>query len=377
MKNIFRILLCIFSISCSSGGKHVTSAEEISEQTQTKLGPGMRALDKGDYEAAHTFFEKFLNKNPVSQFTPMAMFYDGLAQNELGQFADAANKFQTVIRLSEGKDYYLEAEALYNLGKSYEGLGEDPKALASLLDAERRAKYLSAQLANVEIPARIAGVYARQGQLAAADKYYNKAEDGLAKLKGKSSFEKQEWIPKALYGMGKISPRKITEQDFEGGLKSLRRSQSYLLRATEMNSSIWSTKAERELEFIYESAWDIIENYPLADDEDKLSALKQQQDKMISLGLILNGVLSQIKQEFIPGQESTNAPIQALHSFLDGFERKLDALISSRPVNEGLTPEAEKLQGIKRDGKVIDPEGLLEQKKKRLNEKLPTKKVKK
>ncbi len=355
-------LIGLLNFACSSGARNAESAV-TPEQTQARLGIGLQALESGHYQEAHNFFEDFVQKNPVTRFTSQALYYDGVAQNELGAFEDAANKLQTVVRLNEDKDLYLEADALYNLGKSHEGMGNDEKALATLLDAERRSKFLSHQVADVEIPARVAGIYARQGQMELADRYYTKAENGLAKLKGKGSFEKQDWIPKALYGMGKITPRQISESDFESGLRSLRRSQSYLLRATEFNHALWSPKAEVEIEEIYKNAWSVIEAYPLADSEDKLAALKEQQNRMIELGLILSGVLSQLNQEFLPDQETVNPSVKKLKAFVAQFDKKIDALIGSRPMNEGLTPEAEKLDAVVREGKVVDPNATLEKNK--------------
>lgn len=360
-------------------GSVTSSPEKQNHEESSKVKnfeDGIKFIEDGKYLEADSFFENYLTKNPVSSRVPQALFYSAIAKIELEQFQDAVNKLLAVQKLSEGKDQFLEAESLFHLARAYEGLSNDSKALAAYLDAERRSKFLKKELSEIEVPARIAGVYARQKNLEMADKYYAKADVGLSKVKDKSGNEKREWIPQSLFGMGKVSPRSITEADYDNELKSLRRSQGYLIRAIEFGHSKWSDRAEKELEFIYNSAWSVIESYPVKETDDKLAALKMQQERMIELGIVLNKVLNQLQQEFIPGDSSENQYIKKLKSFIEGFEKRLDALISSRPVQEGLTPEAQLREGLIRSGKVVDPEGKLEQNQKRLTEELPTKEKK-
>lgn len=367
------VVLLLFA-GCSGRNRHADISHETLSPNE-KLARGIKHLEGAKYEEALDYFEQYLNENPVTDSTVNATFYSGLALEGLNRYTEAEQKFRTTLRLSEGRDAYMEAESLFQLGKTLEGQGDDAKALATYLDTDKRSKPLRRETAEVELPARIAAIYSRQLRPEVAEKYYKRAERALNKLRGKG--KAPEWFPRSLYSMGKMSPRSITESDFDTGLKGMRRSQNYLLRSVESDHPIWSAKAEKELESIYDSAWRVIETYPLLEAEDRLMALKAQQNRMIEMGLILHGVMMELKQDFLPGEEDSNLFVAQLQDYLDGYTKRLEALLATRPVNEGLTPEGQRLESLRREGRVVDPAGILEQSKKALPETAPNKKEKK
>ena len=371
----FLMIPIIFGFAgCASEETQPEQPPIVAPVAVSEMNSGLDALEKAEYQSALDSFNGYLAKNPISQNTPNVTFYIGLCLEGLGRFEEAESKFRATMRLVQDRDSYLTAEALYHLARSYEGQGDDPKALATLLDTERRVKFLRREVGEVELPARIAAIYARQNQLEMADKFYSKADLGLKRLMGKGAAQAVEWIPRALYSMGKMSPRTLGEGDFDNGLKSLRRSQNYLMRAVDLSHRVWSKKAEEEIESIYSGAWKTIENLPLEETEDRLMALKKQQGRMIDMGLALNGALTALKQDFVPGREASNPHQRKLIAFLDSFEKRLDSLITSRPVQEGLTPEAQRLDGVIREGRVVDPEANLEKAPRPKQKPLPKKK---
>jgi hypothetical protein len=128
-------------------------------------------------------------------------------------------------------------------------------------------------------------------------------------------------------------------------------------------------RASKELEWLLESAWRTIESVEAVESEDRVASLKQQQDQRIEMGLVLDSSINGIKKEFIAGLSDKSPAVVQFQVFLESFEKKLDALIASRPVQEGLTPESQRRQGVLRDGVVVDPAGHLEKAKKNRNQK--------
>ena len=55
-----------------------------------------------------------------------------------------------------------------------------------------------------------------------------------------------------------------------------------------------------------------------------------------------------------------NPVLSATKKFIEDFEKKIDSLIATRPAHEGLTPPAQKLESLHREGRVVDPEARLE-----------------
>src|SRR5207253_10911043 len=60
------------------------------------------------------------------------------------------------------------------LFRSYEALGEDDKMALTLLQLQDKTAFLPKQTADMEIPARLAAAYAREGNLDQAKIYYAK-----------------------------------------------------------------------------------------------------------------------------------------------------------------------------------------------------------
>jgi hypothetical protein len=61
----------------------------------------------------------------------------------------------------------------------YECLGQDTKAITSLLDARKRGKDLPFETQVAEIPGRLAAAYARMNNRTKALEYFNQASEGL------------------------------------------------------------------------------------------------------------------------------------------------------------------------------------------------------
>lgn len=335
-------------------------AQKESAPTPPTEASSYRLIEQGEFQKSLDAIDRDLLKNPIGPKTVTHQYAAGLALMGLARFDEAIDRFQIVLRQTEKSDNELFTQALYQRGKAFEAIGDDAKSLAAYFDVQKRKVYLEPEVADVEVPVRIAGVYMRQGQPQQADEYYKAADRGLEKLRRRE--DSAVWMPKALFNMGKSSPREVSRADFAGGLVAFKRSQGYLIRSMEFNRSPWSGRAAQELRWLLESAWRTVQAVDVDSSGDTLADLRSQQEARIEMALALDGSVTLIRKEFLPGLSEKSPYVVDFQSFLDQYERKLDSLISARPVQEGLTDEAQKRQGVLREGKVIDPQGTLEKK---------------
>jgi hypothetical protein len=252
---------------------------------------------------------------------------------------------------------------LIQKGLALEGIGDNTGALATYMDANSRKSLLKPEVAEVELPVRVANVYIRMNQTNAAEKFYRQADRAFQKLAKQNS--EANWIPRALFNMGKSSPREIRAEDFQTGLVAFRRSQGYLVRSLELAQEPWAKRSREELEWNLQSAWRTIEAVPLPKSGDPIADLRQQQDARLEMALTLNGLVTGLQKDFVQGVSDRSPESRKLLEFLEGYQKRLEALLQTRPVQEGLTPEAQRRQGVVREGKVVDPEGRLEIRRKK------------
>lgn len=354
------IVLALISFSCSKAEKKedvaAQSAQPSAAQKEDKLfADGLKQLSEKDYEDAIQIFSQFQAQHVTSRYTVAVQYNWGLALEGQGKFQEAAEKFRYVVQLTQGKVPLQEAQALYHLALAYEALGDDSKTVGALLDTLNRRQYFQEETV-VEIQARLASAYARVGNETQADSYYQKAERGLTlmrrKMEGSTESKAPDWLGKALFNMGKMPLRKLTIEDFSVGLKPLERGQIWLVQAADLDDETWAPKAAFELIQAYRDAWSVIDSVPLDSASDPLVALKDQQDKKISMSVALQEVLSKLKMQKPLDDEKQNKHVSEIFSVLAKIETDTDTLIASRPIQEGLTSESQKREGIKREGRM-------------------------
>lgn len=357
------VLLSKLTLGCALLSNEPEEKEGKGRIVSAPSSSAYQLIDQGQYQKALSRIDQDLKSQPIGPRTVTHQYAASLALIGLARFDEALERLDVVLKLTEKKDGQLFTEALIQRGRALEGVGNDARALAAYMDARSRKSFLKPEVAEVELPVRIANVYIRMNQSRTAEGFYRQADRALQKLSKQNSGA--AWIPRALFNMGKSSPREIGTEDFKTGLVAFRRAQSYLVRSLEMGQEPWARRSREELEWSLQSAWRTIEAVPLISSGDSIADLRQQQDTRLEMALTLSAVVVGLQKDFLPGVSDRSPESSKFQEFLEGYQKRLDALLQTRPAQEGLTPEAQKRQGILRDGKVIDPEGRLEIRKKK------------
>src|SRR5262249_40470130 len=149
--------------ACTSAPKRNSTIP--TESAQSRMEDGMKALQRSDFSTAANAFDRMLVQKPASEFDLIVLYNDGVAHEGLGECKRASELYRKAITgASALRLARVEAESYYRLSLAYECLGDDQKTIVSLLDTKKRSKNLAPEIANAELPARLAVAYARIGQ---------------------------------------------------------------------------------------------------------------------------------------------------------------------------------------------------------------------
>ena len=341
--------LLISLVACA--GKNVKDDVDDS-QNDAKKGTferGLKALEKEDYPEAAKIFDQLLVSKPATEFDLVTLYNSAAAYEGMGECAKAADRYRQIVRSSSGKFGRVEAQSLFRLSLMYECLGDDAKTITSLLDARKRGQNLPFETLNAEMPARLAAAYARIGNRAKALEFFNQASAGLKKIVARSEDRQQkELLSRTLYLMGQLSPtQRSAEVEASSFMQSLSMQQPYLLQAAELDHPVWSKRAAADLRTGYDNIW----KFELKDEN--------QQRDFYSRGLQTIQELRKIRLPKSP------PAVAALFGEIDKVEGRLHAALAKIAETNKLTPEAQKREGLKREGRVVDPQPPVQQRKKK------------
>ena len=348
MKKFILIAVLVLT-ACVSKRKQSDATLREDSPIQAKFDQGVRALDNEQFGTAAEIFDGILLQKPGTDMDLVAMFNSGIAYEGLGDCKKASERYRQVVRSSAKKFKRLESEALFRLSMAYECMGQDAKAITALIDAKNRGKELPFETLNAEIPAHLAAAYARLGNRQKALEYFNMASQGLKAVVSQGTGRVQtELVAKTLFLMGKLSPsQRRAEADPTSYLQSISMQQPYLLQAVEMHKEPWSSKAETDLKLAYENIW----MFKFTDRE------KETQFHTRALQTI-----NELRNLRMP---KPDIGVDSVFAMVDQTERKIRTELSRVSEANKLTTEAQRREGLKQDGRLVDPKPPVQPQKKK------------
>lgn len=360
--------LVLLNLSCSLFGagreevidSQVVEAQQARQLARTQFQKGYDEYTKGKYLTSIELFEHYLSAHPSGADYLQARYFLGRSLEGLQRWQEASEQYRAIINSVPGQEGRFKAEALYRLSFCYEALKKDGQVIGTLLDALAHEDELPIELGKAEIPARLAGSYARTGNGQMADVYYSKAEAGLKLLKTYVNERPPEWLSQTLYNMGYMSLRKISVDQFGEDLKPLTRSQRFLIRAVEINHPQWGPLASEELLRIYDSALGMLEKVPLAQELDEVAAARQRQQLQTQMAASLLAMIEDLRINSLPPHAVSNSELVKVNQFVDQKKQKLEAFLRERTIGGDLTPEAQMRQKRLLKLKTIEPDDTLE-----------------
>lgn len=351
---MIRVIVALWLVIGVAGGcasKAKRNQEALLDEDENgnpALARGLKALEREQYAEAAQIFDMLLVAKPATEEDLVTVFNSGAAHEGLGHCQKSAERYREVVRASAGKFRLLEGQALFRLSLSYECLGQDTKTITSLIEARKKGREaLPFETLNAEIPSRLAAAYARIGNRQKALEYFGQASEGLKKIVAQTANHKQkELLGRTLFLMGQLNTaQRSGDNDSATFMQSLSMQQPYLLQAVEMDYSMWSKKAADDLQKAYDNIW-----------RYKFENSEAQRD-FYTRGLQSIQELRKIRLPDSP------PAVNAVFAHLDKVEQRLQGELAKVAETTKLTPEAEKRDGLKRTGRLVDPVEMKKQSK--------------
>lgn len=349
------LLIALMLVLCSGCAFFSTRGQNDSEVNGAERNEVINAeklLADGRFEEARLLFKEFQGRHPMSFFFQSARLGEAQALQGLGHYKEAADLYREVNLATIQYQPEIAALAWYQMSFAYESLGEDSKAVAALLDAQKFGQYLSAPVALAEIPARLAVVHGRQGHDEEALKYLNQADRGISKISSDKSLQlKKDWIGKTYVQMGSISMNQISSENFEEFVLSQKWVQIYLIKAMHLDDATWSSQAQKKLQETYRDLFNLF------------ASVRDNRDLQKSMGGDLFDLIDQAELYKPLADQKINSYEAAFFTYLAEIRKKTESHLYKMDPIMGLTEESERLNSIKRPGRVKVDSLLPEQKK--------------
>lgn len=341
MKFLFVILATILTISCGhTDKKSISSTNEV--EVKKTYDEAMNYMQRDNFKSAIQNFNTILNKYPSSKYEQLVMYNLASSYEAINDCRKAGLIYQKLVRVAQGNAPRTQAEALLRMSYVYECLGQDEKVISSLQDAYRKKNVLPSEVADAEIPARLAGAYARRGQHSLAKKYFEKARQGLKLINNqiRTPNKKKEILAKTFYLMGSYKQLDIKKIGVNKYIESLKTFQPYLLRAAEFTGTKWSSLAVDEIVVGYDKVWTEISREQNIENSKPL--IRSTEKAIVAINMLKLNRLSD------PNEDSV---IKSLFATIDEKEEKFKRLLASMGPGLQLTEEAKRRLSIKKNPK--------------------------
>lgn len=307
------------------------------------------------YEAARILYKQFQTKYPNSKYLLSARLGEAQSLEGLERWSEAAEIYRSVHDSAMQLQPEIATLAQYRLSFCYEALGDDIKAVASLLDCMSKAENLPEEVAQAEIPARLAMLYGKVQNRGESNKYMEIAQKGLQSLQGRKDLPPAT-LAKTYYEMGAVSLNQISSENFSQAILGQKAVQRYLFRAVNLQVTPWSGEAAGKLKKNYRDLWNVLLQMPGVDGVDAESVARNRRTEQISLGAEFLDLI-QNAENYRPFNDEKMNPLEKdFFAYLSDVKKKAQDLIFQPDADMGLTEESQKLNGIKRPGHIQDKE---------------------
>lgn len=353
------ILMLASALGCA------TQEKKIEIPGAVKVSPDSRGIDEFEkanqlldarrYEEAAAAFDRLRVQKPATTLDFFILLNGGIAYQSAGDCKTAAERYRQTIRVTNKKNPQTQAMARLRLSDVLACQGDDRLAIVNLVELYKSRSYLPIEIAQAEVPARLAAAYARADNKKMAQKYFKEAEIGFRKVNTMNATEAQKpMLAKTLFLMGNMAhldPAKISAQDYFVSVDAL---QGFLYRAAEMDVANWSDLAVDQLQDAYQKVWMFIDrDQPTSEDSPELSAREMKVQKIQAAQSALS-TMKELTNLYVPSKKP-NKRLTLLFATLDKTERQIEGFLATNRLGNDLTPEAKKATDVKQDGRLVDP----------------------
>ncbi len=340
IKNLFFIFLC----GCATRPEQGELSKDALQQKQ--LVDIEKLSSAGEHVRALNEIQGFRQIHKETVYYQASRLVEAKTYYDMQDFSKALEIYEDILSLGPDKYPAMWARARYESTFVLEVLGEDLKAITTLVGLENSA-HLSEEVKFAERPARLAALYSRQGNEKEARAYLDRADRGLKYLMSRNNLNHDRvWLSETLYRMGKSNMSQLSEENIVQQVQSQRRLQVYLLRAIEQGVPLWSQKASEDLMQDYQAQWNFIQTHWNRDDE-RAAKLERLKD--------LHQLISENMYRKPTDPELSNPYLKNYFDFAIRLEKEISEMLFSGKNVTAPSEESEKLNSLKKNFKLKTP----------------------
>ena len=337
------IILLLLSGCVSKGPRDYSGAEidpRVRAEQEGRLSIAEAAFVAGNYAQAESLFLEFQKQFPTSIFYQKSQF--GLAQSIEAQerWSQAAQLYRQTIDATQATQPGIAAQAYFQLSFCYENLGDETRVLASLQDAQRLKAHLPVEIAEAEIPARLAASYSRMGRAQEAQVLFKEAQRGIERIRGQQNTAfSSDWLAKTYYQMGVLSTQQIHSENIQTVMDTLRMVQAFSLMSAEAAGEPWSGMASTGLMRSYRDLWNAVLQIPLNPSLESGAAQREQTERQDKFAGDLLIMINDLKSYRAPEPASESVQASELFIYLGYLEKSLQNHLYALKERNPLTTE--------------------------------------
>ncbi len=334
---IFSSLL-VFGMLTSCSVFRVRPEASFEETSQLDAAESM--FRQAKYPEAQKVFRDFQVKFPSSIYFFSARIGEGQCSEYMDNPERALEIYTEVVTATSDNSPQIAALAIYRESFAYEKLDEDIRALTTLVDLKNYEAYLPTEIAQVQVPGRMALLYNKLGQSEQSLVYQRLAAENLTKYQGQIT---PSQVAESYFKMGTLSTVHVNEDNFAVFFQGFRVSELFLMKAIEQNQEIWSLKASDLLESQMKDLWSAIINMPLRKEFEPEAAEKYRRDKQVAMTLQLQEIIHELELRRPLTEMEPTLTQKKLFSYLDKLKLDAQTLVLAKGVDQTpLTNESKK-----------------------------------
>ncbi len=267
------------------------------------------------------------------------------------RFDDAEGVLKELYSAAQTADPELSTKALFELAQISEKKGEWLTALSQFKECELKKNYLQGYKAELELPARLAGLYATLGELKISEVYAKKIESSLQVYMQQISLTNQKaWWAETFYRMGSFPTEYITSENWQDFARRFHSTSQYLIRSMELSDPTWSDKSLELALTFYRKSFEFLRLSP-SDLEENSVLLGTQVRERINL-------LQEIMQKtdlYRPINYRKSKVVWQYYQATSDYQNQLRTVLPQVKESAPLSRESQQRNALEREGKLVTP----------------------
>ncbi len=267
------------------------------------------------------------------------------------RFDDAEVVLKELYSAAQAADPELSTKALFELAQISEKKGEWLAALSQFKECESKKNYLQGFKAELELPARLAGLYATLGELKVSEGYAKKVESNIQVYMQQISLTNQKgWWAETFYRMGSFPTEYITSENWQEFARRFHFTSQYLIRSMELSDPTWSDKSLELALTFYRKSFEFLSLSP-NDLEENSVLLGTQVRERINL-------LQEIMQKtdlYRPVNYKKSRAVWYYYQATSDYQNQLRTVLPRVKESAPLSRESQKRNSLEREGKLVTP----------------------